>query len=263
MRTYWWQNYRPGRLDAAPQAHRRSRPSIGSNGSEALRISLSGGGGGYRWRWFWKLFRRPGGMTSVHPLDRRGPLGHEVRHPREARCWRMTSLRGVGLSRYPPGCRAPLAPGWDDGLRGYDELLHRRTAALNSAAPKPLSRSVPQRLRRISRRAKGRSESHSQEEELSRWNPSTTWRTSSLRQDRKEPNAPIETGIAAARADHICHLAWIPHRQIPWPPQNSALNQLLSASCDSYLSSSVSGFLRFLSRLYSLTHSCLLLTAVA
>jgi hypothetical protein len=39
---------------------------------------------------------------------------------------------------------------------------------------------------------------------------------------RKEPNAPIETGIAAARAGHIANLAYKHTGQITWPPKGSA-----------------------------------------
>ncbi len=39
---------------------------------------------------------------------------------------------------------------------------------------------------------------------------------------RKEPNAPVETGIAAARAGHIANLAYKHTGQIVWPPKNSA-----------------------------------------
>ena len=35
---------------------------------------------------------------------------------------------------------------------------------------------------------------------------------------RKEPNAPVETGIAAARAGHIANLAYRGTGQITWPP---------------------------------------------
>ena len=36
---------------------------------------------------------------------------------------------------------------------------------------------------------------------------------------RKEPNAPVETGIAAARAGHIANLAYRGAGQITWPPK--------------------------------------------
>ena len=36
---------------------------------------------------------------------------------------------------------------------------------------------------------------------------------------RKEPNAPVETGIAAARAGHIANLAYHRNGQINWPPK--------------------------------------------
>jgi predicted dehydrogenase len=36
---------------------------------------------------------------------------------------------------------------------------------------------------------------------------------------RKEPNAPVETGIAAARAGHIANLAYRGPDQITWPPK--------------------------------------------
>jgi predicted dehydrogenase len=39
---------------------------------------------------------------------------------------------------------------------------------------------------------------------------------------RQEPNAPVETGIAAARAGHIANLAYKKTGQISWPPKGSA-----------------------------------------
>ena len=39
---------------------------------------------------------------------------------------------------------------------------------------------------------------------------------------RKEPNAPVETGVAAARAGHIANLAYRGTGQITWPPKNPA-----------------------------------------
>ena len=38
---------------------------------------------------------------------------------------------------------------------------------------------------------------------------------------RKEPNAPVEAGIAAARAGHIANLAYRHTGQISWPPKSS------------------------------------------
>jgi len=38
---------------------------------------------------------------------------------------------------------------------------------------------------------------------------------------RKEPNAPVETGVAAARAGHIGNLAYHGTGQITWPPKPS------------------------------------------
>jgi predicted dehydrogenase len=39
---------------------------------------------------------------------------------------------------------------------------------------------------------------------------------------RKEPNAPVETGVSAARAGHIANLAYHRGGQISWPPKNAA-----------------------------------------
>ena len=39
---------------------------------------------------------------------------------------------------------------------------------------------------------------------------------------RKEPNAPVETGVAAARAGHIANLAYRGAGQIAWPAKNPA-----------------------------------------
>jgi hypothetical protein len=39
---------------------------------------------------------------------------------------------------------------------------------------------------------------------------------------RKEPNAPVETGVAAARAGHIANLAYRGAGQIAWPLKSPA-----------------------------------------
>jgi len=39
---------------------------------------------------------------------------------------------------------------------------------------------------------------------------------------RKEPNAPVETGVAAARAGHIGNMAYLHGGQTAWPPKTSA-----------------------------------------
>ena len=39
---------------------------------------------------------------------------------------------------------------------------------------------------------------------------------------RKEPNAPVETGISCARAGHIANLAYKHTGQISWPPKASS-----------------------------------------
>jgi hypothetical protein len=39
---------------------------------------------------------------------------------------------------------------------------------------------------------------------------------------RKEPNAPVEAGVAAARAGHIGNHAYLHGGQTTWPPKNSA-----------------------------------------
>jgi predicted dehydrogenase len=39
---------------------------------------------------------------------------------------------------------------------------------------------------------------------------------------RKEPNAPVETGVAAARAGHVANLAYLRGGQTTWPPKPQA-----------------------------------------
>jgi predicted dehydrogenase len=39
---------------------------------------------------------------------------------------------------------------------------------------------------------------------------------------RKEPNAPVEAGVAAARAGQIANLAYHRNGQITWPPKSSS-----------------------------------------
>ena len=76
------------------------------------------------------------------------------------------------------------------------------------------------RLRCLSRGPAGRPKSNSQRRQLSRRNHLTTCRiSSSASRPRKEPNAPVETGISAARAGHIANLAYKHTGQITWPPK--------------------------------------------
>jgi predicted dehydrogenase len=44
----------------------------------------------------------------------------------------------------------------------------------------------------------------------------------SCTKSRKEPNAPVEAGVAAARAGHLGNLAYLHGGQIAWPPKASA-----------------------------------------
>jgi hypothetical protein len=39
---------------------------------------------------------------------------------------------------------------------------------------------------------------------------------------RKEPNAPVETGVSAARAGHIGNHAYMHGGHTEWPPKNAA-----------------------------------------
>ena len=124
VRTYWWQNYngsgpKPKPIDtqaldwkmwlggAPDQPFTEEKYS-----SLALVLEL--------WRWWHD--------RSIHPLDRRGALGHEERHAaRGADACGQIYLRGMGLPRHHPG-GAPL-PRVGCGVRGHDELLHRRRRA--------------------------------------------------------------------------------------------------------------------------------------
>jgi len=75
VRTYWWQNYLA--YTSQPFKPSTCRPSIGSSGKAALRAAIQ------RRKilslalvlelWRWRHDR------SVHPLDRRRALGHEIR----------------------------------------------------------------------------------------------------------------------------------------------------------------------------------------
>ena len=122
VRTYWWQNYQPGRLEA--QARSISRPSIGSCGSEVLRISPSAK----------KSFIAGAGSGTLAAAAMTDLFTHwiDVAHwamksdtPREAQ---MLADKYIfeewDCPDTHPG-RIPL-PGLRCSVRGHDELLHRR-----------------------------------------------------------------------------------------------------------------------------------------
>ena len=210
VRTYWWQNY---------QRHTPSKPID----TQALDWKLWLGGAPdqafseekfIRWRWFWNF--GGGAMTDLftHWID----VVHwamKADEPRQVQMladkymfeqWDCPDTVQVAL-RYPGFdvvYEGMMASSIDDGgleFRGTDATLK-----INRNGFSIHQEGVPGTQNPILKEESFRDGTidHMQ-------NFFDCVRT------RKEPNAPVETGVAAARAGHIANLAYHRNGQVSWP----------------------------------------------
>jgi predicted dehydrogenase len=215
VRTYWWQNYNA------------SGPKPKPIDTQALDWKMWLGGAPdqpfteekyHHWRWFWNF--GGGGMTDLftHWID----VAHWAMKsdtPREAQ---MLADKYIFEEwDCPDTIQAALRyPGWDVVYEGMmsssidDGGLEFR----GTEATLKINRSGFAIYREG---VKGDRNPVLKEESFRDGTITHVENFFECTKSRKEPNAPVETGISAARAGHIANLAYRHTGQISWPPKNA------------------------------------------
>ena len=216
VRTYWWQNYN--------QAGWKPKPVD----TQALDWKLWLGGAPdqpfseekfYRWRWYWNF--GGGAMTDLftHWID----VAHWAMKsdtPREAQ---MLADKYIFVEwDCPDTVQAALRyPGWDVVYEGM------MSSSIDDGGLEFRGTEATLKINRNTFGIYREGLQVGQNPILSE----DSFRDGTIDhvanffacvKSRKEPNAPVETGIAAARAGHIANLAYKHTGQIVWPPKNSA-----------------------------------------
>jgi predicted dehydrogenase len=215
VRTYWWQNYaaagRPKPVDTQALDWKRW---LGGAPDQPFSEEKF-----YRWRWFWDF--GGGAMTDLftHWID----VVHWAMKSDQPRGAQMLADKYIfeqwdcpdtvqASFRYPGFdvvYEGMMASSIDDGgldFRGTDATLK-----LNRSGFGVYREGVPGKDNPVVRAESFRDGTipHMQ-------NFFDCIKT------RKEPNAPVETGIAAARAGQIANLAYRRDGQVAWPPKTPA-----------------------------------------
>jgi predicted dehydrogenase len=216
VRTYWWQNYnqagwRPKPMDVAALDW---KTWLGGAPDRPFSEEVY-----YRWRWYWNF--GGGGMTDLftHWID----VAHwamKTDTPRDAHLlgdkyifeeWDCPDTLQAAL-RYP---------GWDCVYEGM------MSSSIDDGG---LEFRGTEATLKLTRSGFGVYREHLKDSQ----NPilkEESYRDGTIDhvlnffqcvKSRKEPNAPVETGISAARAGHICNLAYKKNAQISWPMKGSA-----------------------------------------
>jgi predicted dehydrogenase len=216
VRTYWWQNYL-----AAPASHKPVdtqaldwKQWLGGAPEQAFSEEKF-----VRWRWFWNF--GGGAMTDLftHWID----VVHwamKADQPTEAQIlankyvfeqWDCPDTLQAAM-RYPGFdvvYEGAMASSIDDG--GLEFRGTEATLKLNRAGFGVYREGVPSKDNPVVRAESFRDGTISHMQNFF-----------DCIKSRKEPNAPVETGVAAARAGHIANLAYHRGGQIAWPPKSSA-----------------------------------------
>jgi len=212
VRTYWWQNYMAWRERKAIDVQALDwKQWLGGAPEQPFSEEKF-----YRWRWFWNF--GGGAMTDLftHWID----VAHwamKSDQPKDVQIladklifeqWDCPDTIQAAL-RYPGFdvvYEGMMASSIDDG--GLDFRGTEATLKLNRSGFGVYREGVSGRENPIVKADSFRDGTidHMQ-------NFFDCVRT------RKEPNAPVETGVAAARAGHIANLAYHRGGQIAWPPK--------------------------------------------
>jgi predicted dehydrogenase len=216
VRTYWWQNYKKAAWTPKPVDVQALDWKMWLGGAPDQPFSEEKF---YRWRWYWNF--GGGGMTDLftHWID----VAHWAMKSDTPNHAMMLADKYVFMDwDCPDTLQAALRyPGWDvvyegmmsssidDGgleFRGTDATLK-----LNRSGFGIYREGLQDNQNPILSEDSFRDGTIDHVE-----NFFTCVKT------RQEPNAPVETGIAAARAGHIANLAYKKTGQISWPPKGSA-----------------------------------------
>src|ERR1700691_3310213 len=216
VRTYWWQNYNQAGWTPKPVDSQALDWKLWLGSAPDQPYSLEKF---YRWRWFWNF--GGGAMTDLfaHWID----VVHwamKSDQPREAQMladkyifeeWDCPDTVQAAL-RYPGFdvvYEGMMSSSIDDGgleFRGTEATLKIDRSGFG-----------------IYREAVPSAQNPILTEESFRDGTVTHMQNFfECIKTRKEPNAPVEAGIAAARAGHIANLAYRHTGQIAWPPKTSA-----------------------------------------
>jgi predicted dehydrogenase len=212
VRTYWWQNYlaswQPKPIDTQALDWKQW---LGGAPDQPFSEEKF-----YRWRWFWDF--GGGAMTDLftHWID----VAHWAMRsdqPREAQMlgdkyifeqWDCPDTVQAAL-RYPGFdvvYEGMMASSIDDG--GLDFRGTEATLKLNRGGFGVYHEGVPGKDNPVLKAESFRDGTISHMQNFF-----------DCIKSRKEPNAPVETGVAAARAGQIANLAYRRTGQITWPPK--------------------------------------------
>jgi predicted dehydrogenase len=215
VRTYWWQNYlAPGTRKAVDIQALDWKQWLGGAPDQLFSEDKF-----YLWRWYWNF--GGGAMTDLftHWID----VVHwamKSDQPRDAQMlgdkyifeqWDCPDTVQAAL-RYPGFdvvYEGMMGSSIDDGgldFRGTDATLK-----LNRSGFSVYHEGVPDKTNPVLKADSFRDGTVDHMRNFF-----------DCIRSRKEPNAPVETGVAAARAGHIANLAYHRGGQIAWPPKGPA-----------------------------------------
>ena len=213
VRTYWWQNYRAWRNNKPVDAKALDwKQWLGNAPEQAFSEEKF-----YRWRWFWNF--GGGAMTDLctHWID----VVHWAMKADQPKTVQMLGDKYVfeewecpdtvqAAFRYPGFdvvYEGMMASSIDDGgleFRGTEATLKLNRLGFNVFHEGATSKANPV----------VRAESFQD----GTWDHMQNF--FDCLKSRKEPNAPVETGVAAARAGQIANLAYQRGGQVSWPLKN-------------------------------------------
>ena len=233
VRTYWWQNYQR-HYDPSPQWNQINKPVdmadldwkqwLGSAPDQPFDKDKF-----YRWRWYWNF--GGGAMTDLftHWID----VVHWAMQSDQPKQAQMLGDKYVfeewdcpdtiqAAFRYPASeSGKPTAKGFDVIYEGamYASIDDGGLEFRGTDATLKLTRNGMSVYREGVR-----GKDNPVLSEASQGDGTITHMQNFFEclKTRKEPNAPVEAGVAAARAGHIGNLAYHSNGQTSWPPKQSA-----------------------------------------
>jgi len=213
IRTYWWQNYQDAQMKPVDTQALDWKLWLGSAPDQPFSEEKF-----YRWRWFWNF--GGGAMTDLftHWID----VAHWAMKSDQPRMAQMLGNKYIFEQwNCPDTVQAALRyPGFDvvyEGMMGSsidDGGLEFR----GTEATLKINRSGFGVYREG---IKGAENPVVSEHSFRDGTITHMQNFFECIRTRKEPNAPVEAGIAAARAGHIANLAYHGNGQITWPPKGA------------------------------------------
>jgi predicted dehydrogenase len=215
VRTYWWQNYNLGNWVPKPVDVQALDWKMWLGGAPEQPFSIEKF---YRWRWFWNF--GGGAMTDLfaHWID----VAHWAMKSDEPNEVQMLADKYIFMDwDCPDTIQAALRyPGFDVVYEG------NMSSSIDDGGLEFRGTEASLKLDRSGfsiYREGVKSAQNPVLTEKSFVDGTTTHMQNFFEcvKSRKQPNAPVETGIAAARAGHIANLAYRHTGQLSWPPKNA------------------------------------------